>query len=114
MHETMIARNLLSAISAEAAKINAKPVAVKVTCGLLYAVNQEVLQFAVESLAKGTVCEGIKITVEQLPLQARCNSCGSTFNPDPDQPGCAICGSQNFELLPDAPIILEEIAFQES
>ena len=114
MHEAMVAQSLLAAISAEAAKVNARPIAVKVTCGRLYAVNEEVLRFAFEALAKGTPCENVKIHLEQIPLQAKCNHCGETFDVDVDSPACPNCKSGGFQLLGDAPMLLEEIEFQET
>ena len=114
MHEAMVAQSLLAAISAEAAKVNARPIAAKVTCGQLYAVNEEVLRFAFEALAKGTPCENVKIHLEQIPLQAKCKNCDKTFNADVDSPACPNCGSGSFQLLGDAPMLLEEIELQET
>ncbi|MHC4338387.1 MAG: hydrogenase/urease maturation nickel metallochaperone HypA, partial [Planctomycetota bacterium] len=64
MHETMVAESLLAAISAEAAKQNAKPLGAKISCGMLNALNDEILCFAFEAIAKGTACEGLKLEVE--------------------------------------------------
>lgn len=113
MHETMIAQSLLAAISEEAAKRNAKPVAAKISCGKLNPVNDDVLSFAFEAIAQGTLCEGTKIKVEHKPIQARCKDCNYDFEIELSQPRCSQCGSENFELLPDVPLMLEEIEFQE-
>jgi Zn finger protein HypA/HybF involved in hydrogenase expression len=56
MHETMIAQSLFAAISDEAAKYNAKPVAARISCGMLSAVNDEILCFAFEAIAAETPC----------------------------------------------------------
>ena len=112
MHETMVAVNLLAAISDEAAKRNAKPIGAKVSCGKLYAINDEALYFAFEAISKGTPCEGLKLEVEHKPIQARCKKCDEVFNADFSSPNCPKCNSEDFELLPDAPLMLEEIEFQ--
>ena len=111
MHETMIAESLLIQISNEAKKQNAKPVAAKISCGKLNAINEDVLCFAFEAIAKGTICENMKLDVEQKPLQAVCKECNNNFSVEFSNIKCPNCQGDNFELLPDAPLLLEEINF---
>ncbi|MHC4461895.1 MAG: hydrogenase maturation nickel metallochaperone HypA/HybF [Planctomycetota bacterium] len=129
MHETMVAESLLATISAEAAKQNAKqnakPVNARISCGMLNAINDEVLCFAFEAITKGTPCEGIKLEIEHKPMQGRCKNCNQSFDvefrcprcPKCDSedfgcPRCPKCDSEDFDLLPDAPLLLEQIEFQ--
>ena len=112
MHETMIAQNLLATISAETAKQNAKPIGARISCGTLYAINDELLCFAFEAIVKGTSCEGMKLEIEHKPIQGRCKNCNESFKVEFSCPGCPKCGSEDFELLTDAPLILEEIEFK--
>jgi len=112
MHEAMVAQSLLATISDEAAKHNARPVAVKISCGQLSAVNDEALRFAFEAVAKGSSCEGIKLDIEHKPLRAQCRNCSESFDVDISQPKCSACGSEDFELLGDAPLVLEEIELE--
>ena len=114
MHESMVAQSLLTAISAEAAEQKAKPIAAKISYGQLYALNEEALRFAFEAIAKGSVCEGVKIEAEQKPLQARCKDCNEIFVPDICSMVCVNCGSRGLDILPDAPLVLEEIEFEGS
>jgi hydrogenase nickel incorporation protein HypA/HybF len=111
MHETMVAQSLLAAISAEAAKHNAKPISAKISCGMLNAVNDELLSFAFDAVAKGTTCEGMKLEIEHKQLQARCKSCEKIFDFELYQPVCPKCGSGDFELQSDVALLLEEIEF---
>ena len=55
MHETIIAQSIVEAISKEAAKLDAKPTAAKISCGQLNPINDEVLNFAFEVPAKASV-----------------------------------------------------------
>ena len=126
MHETMVAQSLLAAISDEAAKYNAKPVGAKISCGELYAINDEALRFAFEAIAKGTACEGVKLDIEHKPIRGQCKKCNQSFevelaapfcdtsqNGNPlARPRCPKCGSDDFELLPDRPLILEEVELE--
>jgi len=111
MHETVVAQNLVEAISAEAEKCGAKPVGAKMSCGELNGVNDEVLSFAFEAIAKGTPCEGLVLCIEHKPMQARCRACDCTFAVELCHARCDQCGKEDFELLPDAPLVLEEIEF---
>lgn len=111
MHETMVAQSLLSMISAEAAKRSAKPIIAKISCGVLNAVNDNVLCFAFDSIAKGTACEGMKLEIEHKQMQGRCKGCTEIFEIELSGPRCPKCGGEDFELQPDAPLVLDEIEF---
>jgi len=112
MHETMVAESLLKTISAESTKQNAKPTSAKISCGMLNAINDEILCFAFEAIAKGTPCEGMRLEIEHKPFQGKCINCGETFEFELCRPRCSNCESEQFDLLPDAPLILEEIEFE--
>jgi hydrogenase nickel incorporation protein HypA/HybF len=112
MHEAMVAQSLLAAILDEAAKHSVRPLVAKISCGELYAINDETLCFAFEAITKGTLCEGVKLEIEHKPIQGQCNKCNQNFDVELSSPRCPKCGSEDFELLPDAPLMLEEIEFQ--
>ena len=113
MHETAVAQSLIEVISQEAEKRRAKPIRAKMSCGQLNAVNDEVLSFAFEAAAQGTRCEGMNLQIEHQALQAECLACSQTFAVDLSDVRCPSCGPENFRLLPDAPLLLEEIEFEE-
>lgn len=112
MHEMSVAESVLRSILAEARKQKAKPTAAKISCGVLNTINDEALFFAFEVIAKGTACEAIKLDVEHKPIEARCKQCEQKFEFDVASAKCNNCGGEDFELLPDAPLILEEIEFE--
>jgi len=112
MHETIVAQNILSAILVEAEKIGAKPISARISCGQLNPLNDEVMSFAFEAATKETVCDGMKLEIVHIPLQAVCKKCGEKFNFDVYSPLCVKCGSIEFELGSDAPLLLEEIEFE--
>ena len=113
MHEATIAQSVLEAISAEAKKQKAKPIAAKISCGVLNGINNEALCFAFEAISKGTVCENLKLNIKQKPIKARCKKCHVTFQFDLHELKCPKCRHDDFELLPDAPLLLEEITFED-
>ena len=112
MHEMSVAESLLTIISDEAAKHNAKPIGAKISCGTLNPINDEVLSFAFDAITKGTSYEGMKLQVEHKPIKAQCRNCDVKFNIEFSSPECPKCGCEDFVLMPDAPLILEEIELQ--
>ena len=112
MHETAVAQSLVEVISQEVEKYHAKPIRAKLSCGLLNAINDEVLSFAFEAIARGTPCEGMRLEIEHKPLQAKCKTCGRDFVVELPSVGCPSCGGGDFELRPDAPLLLEQIEFE--
>lgn len=112
MHEATVAQSLIEVILQEARKRNAKPVRAKMSCGELNRINDDVLSFAFEAVAQGTPCEGMTLRIEHKPLQGRCKPCGRVFAVDVSNPHCPGCRSEEFELLPDAPLVLDEIEFE--
>ena len=112
MHEMMVAQSLFGLISAEAEKHNAKPLTAKISCGVFSAVNDHLLSFAIETIAQGTSCEGIKLQIEHKPLSSQCKNCNKIFELDLTRPACPHCDSNDFELQPDAPLVLEKIELE--
>jgi hydrogenase nickel incorporation protein HypA/HybF len=112
MHEASIAQSLLEVILAETKKQNARPLSAKISCGEFGAVNNEVLSFAFDAISKGTACEGLTLEIEQKPIRAQCKKCGDIYVFDVHRPQCPKCRCEDFELLPDEPLLLEEIEFE--
>ena len=112
MHETAVAQSLVEIIAQEAQNRHARPIRAKMSCGELNAVNDEALSFAFEAIAAGTPCQGMTLEIEHKALQAKCATCGSIFAVDLAEVKCAGCGGGDFELLPDAPLLLEQIEFE--
>lgn len=112
MHETMVAQGLMDAILQEASKQKAKPISAKIVCGVLNAINDEVLKFAFEAISKGTTCESVKLEIVHMPMQGKCQKCFRQFDIELKNPQCSFCGAKEFDLLPDIPITLETIEFE--
>ena len=53
----------------------------------------------------------MKLEIEHKHLEAKCKSCNEVFQIDFSNPKCSNCQNNEFELMPDAPLILEEIEF---
>jgi hydrogenase nickel incorporation protein HypA/HybF len=113
MHETAVAESILNTIIEQARQVSAKPVSAIISCGQFNALNDEVMGFAFETAAAGTVCEGMTLEIKHIPLRATCNQCGATFEFDVYNPHCPQCERDEYDFLPDAPLLLETIEFKE-
>jgi len=113
MHETAVAESILCAIIEQAEKVNARPVSAIISCGQFNALNDEVMSFAFETAAAGTACEGMTLEIKHIPLRATCKQCQFTFEFDVFKPHCPQCDSEEYAFLPDAPLLLETIEFEE-
>lgn len=112
MHELAVAEALLGQILEIARDRTGRPVIARISCGQLNAVNPEALSFAFDVLAKGTMCQGMKIMVDIKPITMCCNGCGLTYAWDGSRDGCPGCGDSDVRLMPDPPLVLESIEFQ--
>jgi len=52
------------------------------------------------------------LEIEHKPLQAKCRTCGIAFAVDMSSMRCTGCQGGDFELMPDAPLVLDEIEFE--
>lgn len=113
MHETVVAESVLRTILEHAGKLNARPLRAVISCGQFNTLHEETMQFAFETAAAGTLCQGMKLIIKQIPLRAVCTACQTTFDFDVYHPHCVRCHSADFQILPDAPLLLEEIEFED-
>ena len=114
MHEVSVAESLVESITKEAMRLNAKPLAAKISCGQLNPINDEVMQFAFEVATKDTLCQGMTISIVHIPWRATCRDCSCGFDFDVYSPVCSQCGSSQFDMAEDAPLQLDEIELDEN
>jgi hydrogenase nickel insertion protein HypA len=113
MHESAVAVSVVESIVMEAEKINARPIRARISCGQFNALNDEAMQVAFEAASIGTICEKMKLNIEHKPLEAMCRKCKMKFEYDVYSPQCPGCSSEEMDLQPDAPLLLEEIEFEQ-
>jgi len=113
MHEAMIAENILETIFAQTKTRAGKVTRIVISCGQMNVLNDEAMQFAFQAAAAGTICQDAKLQIRHIPLKGICKSCGSEFEFDLYDPKCPKCGKSDFSIGEDAPLLLEEIEFEE-
>lgn len=99
MHEVSLMKNLLETVERAASGESGGPIKViHLRIGEMSGVNIDALTFAFDVLKKGTVAERGKLEFEQVPLEAKCKTCGARFHPDGFVFVCGECSSGDLEI----------------
>ncbi len=99
MHEASLAGGVLQLVEDTAAREGFKRLlALRLEAGQLAGVDVRALRFALESLAPGTLLEGVAIEIEEPSGQAWCLGCGQTVALAQRGDACPSCGG--FQLQP--------------
>jgi hydrogenase nickel incorporation protein HypA/HybF len=113
MHEAMVAENIIDSILSQIPNKKGRVVSVVISCGQMNAINDEAMEFAFDAAAEGTICKGAKLKIRHIPLRAVCKDCHKKFNYDLYSPCCPKCGKSDIKIGEDAPLLLEEIEFEQ-
>ncbi|KUK13153.1 MAG: putative hydrogenase nickel incorporation protein HypA [bacterium 42_11] len=99
MHEFSLAEALMNVVLEEAIKYGAcKILKIKVRAGKLMGIVPELLDFAFSSLAEGSIAEGAKLELEEVPFKGKCRSCNYSFSVDDFFGVCPNCGSDEIDI----------------
>ena len=110
MHELSIVASLFEVLEERAYEHRpCKITAVKVRVGRLSGVVPELLQSAFEVYKKGSLADAASLTIEVVPFEFRCRSCGGKSFRDEPPYICSACNSADVELLGGMDITLEKI-----
>ena len=77
--------------------------------GQMRQIDPELLTFAFDVVAKGTVSEGAELSVLELPIVFKCNACGRETSSEATVFVCAHCGSANVDLLSGMELTIESM-----
>jgi len=98
MHEMSIIEALLEQVRQETPP-GAKVSSVRLQVGTLRQVVPEMLKFCYDAGVRGTLLEGSRLEVEELPAEARCRRCSLTFAVEDHWFECPRCGATGANLL---------------
>lgn len=100
MHELSIAGNIVEIVEENARIHNFSKVdEVDIEIGVMSGVVKEVLAFSFEIVVKGTILEKSKININEIRAEAKCNACGSFFNPEDIYTQCPACGNTAYDIV---------------
>jgi len=98
MHEYSIASNIAAIVSEVAREQGRRVTGATVTVGPLSMVVPELLHEAWTATTAGTELEGSKLSIEQVPVQAKCEDCGEKTESFTPFVKCEACGSLRLKL----------------
>ena len=110
MHEFSIIENIFKAIEKVANEKGLTRIhKVKLQVGLLRQIEPRTLQFAFDTVSKGTFLENAILDVDTVPIIMYCNNCTATFEVKEQAYICPDCEGMDLKLLKGKEIILESI-----
>lgn len=98
MHESSIARQLLSAVL-DRAPVDGRVRAARGWVAETEALSPESLALHFAAHAQGTRAEGARLDLRVVRIDARCRGCGAIYTPDHHLLLCPRCGDVEADLL---------------
>lgn len=101
MHELGIACDLVDIAEEAARQANAiRVVAVRLRLGVLSGVEKDALLFGYDSATRGTLLEGSRLDIEDVPVLLTCANCGQRSESASVQDFlCPVCGSPRTQIV---------------
>jgi len=119
LHELTIVRNLLRIVEEKARVYGVKQITgIRLVVGELNLVVPETLNFCFEVASLGTVAQGAKLEIKEVPLEFKCNNCGHHFplssrekisSREESERGCPRCHGQELEIRAGRELYLESM-----
>lgn len=102
MHEMAVVTSIVDAVCEHAAALGAaRVVTLTLRVGAARDIHEPLLQRYFDYFSRGTMAEGVEVTMVVIPVRYRCSRCGRVYDYDLDgdvEPGCG--------EHPDAPVAL--------
>ena len=111
MHELSIAHALVSIVENHARERRVAVVEVEV--GRLRQVVPGALELAFELVAQGTVAEGARLDLHEVPAAGRCRDCGAHSEFESFPLACTACGSWQVEITRGEELLVEALELEE-
>ncbi|HEX9897450.1 MAG TPA: hydrogenase maturation nickel metallochaperone HypA [Dehalococcoidales bacterium] len=110
MHELAITQSMFDIVLKQAEQVKAKKVTkINLVIGEMTGVVSDCIQFYMDFLSKGTVAEGVVVSVNSVPPTAKCLSCGKTFKVKELEWKCPHCDGINLEVTGGKELFVESI-----
>ena len=113
MHELAICQALMNQVESIAAERNARSVvSIVVGMGPLSGVEAQLLKHAYPVASAGTVAEGARLVIENLPVRIKCTQCGNESDALPNKLVCKACGDWRTTLISGDELILMRVELE--
>ena len=99
MHELSIAISIVELAEEEARKADAASISnVEVEIGTMAGIETEALNFAWDSVIRGTMAEHAKLVINTIQAEAQCLQCGKNFPAESYFVQCPHCSSFRYRI----------------
>jgi len=113
VHELSLVASLFETLEEKAREHRAVRVTmVRLRVGRLSGAVPELLASAFETYRKGTIADGARLEIEEVPVRLRCRSCGGDRLDVEGAFACLACGGRDVELLEGRDIVVERIELE--
>lgn len=110
MHEFTIASNIIGIVTSEAEKAGSSVVKeVNLEIGLLAGIEYESLNFALETLKRGTVVDSASFTIDKPAGMVRCDNCAYEFTIESFLGSCSACDSHELQVISGSELRVKSI-----
>ena len=110
MHEVGLAEGVLDIALDYAQRNDAKRIAeVTLLIGDMAGVEKDTLEFAFDSIKKGTIANDAKLVMHTAPIVGRCQKCGKEFHIDHYDFFCPECSDGVLELISGRELQVESL-----
>ena len=100
MHELSVAISLVEQLEQVARRERASRItSVHLALGALSGVEREPLEFCFPMAAAGTLAEGARLEIEEVPVTVRCGPCGTETAVAEPRLACPRCGAPGVEIV---------------
>lgn len=110
MHELGITQNVVAIVAEYANGTKVKRVLLEI--GKLSAILPDAVQFCFDICTQGTVLEGAKLEILEIPGLAKCRQCGAEIPLEKPFGSCR-CGSAHLDLIAGEELKIKEIEIEE-
>lgn len=85
-----------------------------VRAGVLHRLVDDSFQQAFDTVAAGTVADGARVELEQVPVEVSCTDCGATSDATQQESTCPSCGSTAITNTSGDEFVLHWVAYADA
>ncbi len=113
MHELGITENILSIVLSHGEEKDAKKILkISLKIGEMTQIVDECIRFYFDQLSEGTIAQGAKLVVENVPIRVRCTNCGNIKEAPDYNFNCPSCGNICIEFVSGRELLVEDIEIE--
>ncbi len=113
MHEFGIAKNIFDAVSEEVKKRDiSRVISIKLEVGKLTAIIPSALEFCFETIIKGTLLEGSKLDIIDIPLKMKCKKCSHIFEVKDYSYNCPSCENSDCDMISGDELLIKKLEIE--